>query len=195
MKKCSRCKKTKELSEFNQHKGRKDGLQHRCKTCLREYRLKNKSRLTEANKEYYQNNREKVLKQKKIYTSQNKEKRKIYLKKNKEMLDIQRNVYTEENKEKIAQKGKEYRKNNPDKITAIGAKRRATKKDATPEWYEKDKIEVLYEKARWLESLTGLKYHVDHIIPLQGKNVSGLHCWANLQILEASINIKKGNKF
>jgi 5-methylcytosine-specific restriction endonuclease McrA len=75
----------------------------------------------------------------------------------------------------------------------LEAKRRATKINATPSWFEKDKIALLYEKAKWLESLTGLQYHVDHIIPLQGDNVCGLHVWANLQILEASINIAKSN--
>ena len=54
---------------------------------------------------------------------------------------------------------------------------------------------MLYEKAKWLEGLTGLKYDVDHIIPLQNKNVCGLHVWENLQILEKGINCMKSNKF
>ncbi len=49
--------------------------------------------------------------------------------------------------------------------------------------------------AKVLEKLTGEKYHVDHVIPLQGKNVSGLHIPANLQILTATANMKKGNKY
>ena len=40
-----------------------------------------------------------------------------------------------------------------------------------------------------------LGHHVDHIIPLQGKNVSGFHCIENLQYLTAEENIKKGNKY
>lgn len=73
-------------------------------------------------------------------------------------------------------------------------KRYAKKIKATPKWANHSKIKTLYEKAKWLESLTGLKYHVDHIVPLQGKNVCGLHCWNNLQILEASLNLSKRNK-
>jgi len=71
---------------------------------------------------------------------------------------------------------------------------RSFKLQATPHWTDLDKIKLLYTKAKWLEKLTGKKYHVDHIIPLQGENVCGLHIWENLQILESSINLAKGNK-
>jgi len=74
-------------------------------------------------------------------------------------------------------------------------KRKAFKINATPNWSEGDKIKIVYEKAKWLESLTGLKYHVDHIIPLNNKNVCGLHVWNNLQILEDKLNMSKNNKF
>jgi 5-methylcytosine-specific restriction endonuclease McrA len=46
-----------------------------------------------------------------------------------------------------------------------------------------------------LNKSTGVQWHVDHIIPLQGKNVSGLHVPENLQVIQGSLNIKKGNRF
>ena len=53
-------------------------------------------------------------------------------------------------------------------------------------------LEVYIEKAR-LEEKTGIKHHVDHIVPLRGWGVCGLHVPWNLQILEAWANSAKGN--
>ncbi len=56
-----------------------------------------------------------------------------------------------------------------------------------PKWANLEKIREIYKKSK-------KGYHVDHIIPLQGKNVSGLHVENNLQYLTATQNISKGNK-
>ena len=71
---------------------------------------------------------------------------------------------------------------------AILAKYRASKLQATPLWFEKEKIKVLYQKAK----LWG--FEVDHIVPLKSKNVCGLHCWSNLQLLDPMVNVTKGNR-
>jgi NACalpha-BTF3-like transcription factor len=114
---------------------------------------------------------------------------------NKEVYDLQRINYRKNNKEKVLRNQRKYREETRGTQRFYSSKRRKTVKEATPKWAELDKIQTVYEKAKWLEELTGLKYHVDHIIPLTNENVCGLHCWNNLQILEASINTKKHNNF
>ncbi len=66
---------------------------------------------------------------------------------------------------------------------------------ATPPWVEKLQILALYEQARTLTKETGIKYQVDHVVPLKGKHISGLHCLSNLQIITKDKNLKKSNKF
>lgn len=64
-----------------------------------------------------------------------------------------------------------------------------------PMWADKEKINKIYKEAKELTKTTGIIYEVDHIIPLQGKNVCGLHTENNLQIITRSKNRKKSNKF
>lgn len=89
----------------------------------------------------------------------------------------------------------EYRKKYPERRAASVAKRKAKKLQAIPLWYENEKVKLIYLKRGELSKLWGIQLHVDHIIPLQGENVCGLHCWDNLQLMEAKLNISKNNKF
>ena len=75
------------------------------------------------------------------------------------------------------------------------AARHAAKMKRTPGWADKKAIQRIYDEAVRLTIETGIEHHVDHIIPLQGEKVSGLHVEANLQILTAEMNIRKSNKF
>jgi len=88
-----------------------------------------------------------------------------------------------------------HRKANPDQGRRHLATRRAKLLQRTPPWVELDKIKQVYEKASELQTKWGVKLHVDHVVPLQGKKVSGLHCWENLQILLATENQIKHAKF
>lgn len=71
---------------------------------------------------------------------------------------------------------------------AYRAARKSRVKQATPRWANLVLIQDFYKKCP-------KGYHVDHDIPLLGKNVSGLHVIENLKYLLALENLKKGNKF
>ena len=111
-------------------------------------------------------------------------------------------VKKEHRRKRKAETTAKWQKNNPEKVkyyrliekisgksAAKAAKRRAAKLQATPPWADLEEIKNVYLEAQYFNM------HVDHIIPLQGKNVCGLHVWDNLQLLPAVENIKKGNKY
>jgi len=83
---------------------------------------------------------------------------------------------------------KNHYENNKSQYIAKDAKRRAAKLQRTVSWANLAVIKTIY-----LNCPKG--YHVDHIVPLQGKTVSGLHVENNLQYLTSEENIKKGNKY
>ena len=141
------------------------------------------------NKEYHQqrylNNKEKILAQSREWAKENKDKRNAISKK-----------WRDSNKEQFNSICKRSKQNKPEKVLANNAKRRAARIQQTPKWADTKRIETLYAFAKFMEWITlGIKYHVDHIVPLQGKTVCGLHTHDNLQVLRASDNIRKGNKF
>ena len=75
-------------------------------------------------------------------------------------------------------------------------KRQATKLQRTPKWDpDAHLIVAKYQLAAMLSQATGIPHHVDHIIPLQGKNVSGLHTFSNLRVIPGEENVKKSNKY
>lgn len=81
------------------------------------------------------------------------------------------------------------------KANAHHAKRRTSKLHATPQWSDLKRIEAIYAEAQRLTMETGVVHHVDHIVPLQGKNVCGLHVSWNLRAIPALENLTKSNKF
>lgn len=207
---CKKCKIEKPYADFKKESRVKSGYDGTCILCRKK-----------SSKEYYENNKDSILKKSKHkydtnsqyredkinkteeYRLNNREKCRIACSKsyhknkhkytpNKKKID----AWKFNNKDKLIQWHKTHRATEKFKIqnSIKEGKRRASKLNATPSWVDHKKINMIYEKARWLESITGLKYHVDHVIPLKGKNVCGLHIWENLQLLEASINLSKGNK-
>jgi hypothetical protein len=194
MKTCCRCKETLPLSSFGKNKTKKDGYQTACKECKKLY-----------SKERYQRDPQKHIQQCKEWSDRNPEARKKIAKRyydNNRELCVARSVqWRRDNPEwaKAADKkyGKKWRDANRDVCNASLARYRASKLKATPDWLTQDQLEdikSMYTLAKKFEGIFGLSYHVDHIVPLQGENVCGLHVPWNLQLLEAKLNLSKSNK-
>jgi len=195
MKTCTKCNKEKALTEFHKRKDGKYGVYAACKLCFSIKRKanyqKNKDKEQEKIKEYKSKNKEKINEYQKQYKEDNKETSRAYSKKyyleNKENSSKYAKANYQKNREKRIAQAQDWAKNNHSKRTSIFANYKATKLKATPAWFERKQIEKVYKEAR------KYGFHVDHIVPLQSKTVCGLHCWHNLQLLNASINCSKGN--
>jgi hypothetical protein len=134
--------------------------------------------------------------QEKWFASNPKYRTEYYHKNSERVLERRRATY-EENSEVIKARHKIYRDNNPHKMAAYAGRRRASERRAQPGWLTREhrsEMEAVYAEARRLTESTGVTHHVDHIVPLRGKTVCGLHVPWNLQVLTAKDNIRKSNK-
>lgn len=92
----------------------------------------------------------------------------------------------------------EWKKRNRAHTNAKCKERRLAQDQRTPKWLTEQDfagIREFYLLADELSKAYGFPWHVDHIIPLKGQNVSGLHIASNLQVIPGSDNMRKGNRF
>lgn len=138
-------------------------------------------------REWYLRNRELAKARAKAWVEANLEKRSIILKTNRDKHKESRSAYN-----------REWFAKNPQKRAAYEGKRRAMLLQRTPKWLDNDDlwlIEEVYDLAQLRSEAFGFEWHVDHVIPLQGKRVSGLHDISNLQVITGSENCKKHTRF
>lgn len=112
-------------------------------------------------------------------------------------IKCKKRAYRKNNQDLIRAYNKEWRSKNPDRCGELSARRRARKRYATPKWLTEDDynaIRAFYTEAQRLTLETGIDHAVDHIHPLLGELVCGLHVPWNLQILTKSENSAKGNR-
>jgi hypothetical protein len=194
------------------HGHEREDIVLKCITCYNEYRVKkyavNPDAAKAAAKKYRIENSAKVKAAKAIYRTNNAAKVYEYQKKyrleNIESLKTYKNIWDSNNTLKLQKYfAAHYRKNsdaiktrvsnwrvqNRAVVSASSRKRQCAKITRTPEWYDHTQCKAIYEEAK----KQGLV--VDHIVPLQGKLVSGLHWHHNLQLLTHSENCSKYNNF
>ena len=152
-------------------------------------------------KAYAQRNREKAYQKVKEWREANPEKRaeqsKRYAKRYPEKVVAKTQAWRARHPERAAEVDKRTRQKNSARINANRAKYRAVKLQATPAWLNKGhwfEMGCAYVYRDALKRI-GFDYHVDHIVPLQGKNVSGLHVPENLQVILATENRLKNNRY
>jgi len=142
-------------------------------------------------KQYAQNNR-------KDYLEKAAERAKNYRKNHKDKARESRKVWASRNREKDNAYSRKWRVSNKTVVAALCRRRHASKLKRTPKWIGSEEhwlMREAYELAALRSKMTGVKWHVDHIIPLQGRLVSGLHVPTNLRVIPAVENVRKGNRF
>ena len=173
MRTCKTCLQEKDLSSFKKHT---HGHRHVCKKCQYLAEMQNPvawERKNSRAKAYRDSEKGKIVEQAYAQSEAGKQTRK---------LAIQKYEQGSGKSQKVAR-------------TIF---RRLAKLQRTPAWLtETDHwmIGQAYELAALRSKMTGFAWHVDHVVPLQGKTVSGLHTPYNLQVIPAAVNISKSNTF
>jgi len=171
-KQCGNCKDIKHFSFFSSNQCGKYNLSSRCKQCDNLYYQKNKEKIKEKAKNWRSNNRQRSL-----------ESKKNHYQKNSDSYKLRARSWELQNKDKHEELAYFY-----------CAKRRSSKKTATPPWADINSIKEIYAQALRMKN-SGLDVEVDHVIPLVHNLVCGLHVAENLKIISKQDNRKKHNKF
>lgn len=195
MKKCRVCKQLKGLDSFSSNKDRSDGLSNLCKPCDqakgRAWYAANKEKRAKTLKAWSDANSERIA----GYTASYRQRHPERVAETTERLKGWRSEYGaawyQANLDSKRERNRQWAKNNPAAHLALCARRRASVRKRYPTWADDAAIAEIYEQARRLTHETGIKHEVDHILPLNGKTVSGLHVHNNLRVITAVENRRK----
>jgi hypothetical protein len=165
-KKCTCCSQVKPREQFPKKARATDGMSPWCRVCT-----------SEASSRWYENNKDRRAETHKAW------KEKVGAE---AVSDYHRNWYLQ-NREKRITQCEAWRLANPGKHREKMANRRAKERNATPAWVDRAALQAIYDACP-------PGYEVDHIVPIRGKNVCGLHVPHNLQYLPMRENRSKGNR-
>jgi hypothetical protein len=190
MKKCLVCDQEKPLNEFYKRTDSPDGYRNDCKECRKRSSLRN----------FYANSESKNAKNMEAYWKR-KEKTPnlwagVYAKRRDKSLQQSKDYYAA-NTEAIKSRQRLWSKTNRGLANSLSKKYKLKKLNATPSWLNESQLLLIkckYQVAAMLNVHGVEPWHVDHIIPIRGKDVCGLHVPWNLQVIPAKDNLSKGNR-
>lgn len=182
---CTKCKQNKPLSEYMANSRASGGLHWRCRPCTRGDKMASRAKEKVRQLAKYHANHAESLSKQRAYQAANRDKYRAASRK-----------WREANPEEMKLSKWFWEQENPDRSAARSAKYYSRKRSRCPKWLskeQKDHIILFYTTARHFTNETGIAHSVDHIIPLFGETVCGLHVPWNLQVLTAADNSRKQN--
>lgn len=183
---CKDCGKSKPIEDFPKNPSMLDGHLNNCRTC-------ENARIEAYRVIHPRPRKPKIIKQ----TMTPAQIRRRHYDKNKKTLLAKRKAFRLKNIEREKARERKYLQNNRTVVRAKNGRRRAAETRAVPPWLnaiQKAQIQEFYEIAAARTVQTGVKHHVDHIVPLRGDGICGLHVAWNLQVLTEFENCSKHNK-
>lgn len=200
MKICSMCHQNKSLLEFYSSGGKKNA---RCRSCViarvSAWRAANPEKRKAQNRKRYLKHRDRLIFITGRYYAANKERAKARNAKRyqdqKERILCLNALWRAGNADHMKRLRKEWASANGHVIASKTRARQVGESRATPLWANQFFIAEIYDLARLRTKHTGIKWDVDHIVPLVSKSVCGLHTEHNLQVIPASVNVAKSNRW
>ncbi len=201
---CNTCGIEKPLDLFHKRASRPSGVTGSCKQCksdkARDYRERNANATRARSLAYFYKNQGTCQLRARLWRKANPEKSRALdvahkARIGKEAITMRFRDWAAKNPEKIrANKRRSYARN-ADKYMIRAAERRAIKLQAIPQWADRLQIGAIYKQAKELTASTGIKYVVDHEVPLKSQFVCGLHVQGNLRVLPFKENAAKSNRW
>jgi hypothetical protein len=161
-------------------------MEDKIKEYKKQWALKNKEKIQKKSKEHYEKNKAKKIEYQRQWREENREKHRAYSRQ-----------WQQENKEKAKERLIQWYKDHPGMRAFYSSTRKKHIYQATPSWlteFDYTQIKCIYQVCSLRNNESDDSWHVDHVVPIRGKTVCGLHVPWNLRVITAKENMTKSNK-